>query len=124
MAFAFTFIYKLTYALLNEVFSLNKTRIRLSEITILAQDISNSSFDDSEIDYQDKIKASIAVRMKLVREYFSGQLERDKFSKIEEHELMQSDNSFLSRIIFILFGKKLALIAEQEKNKTENLQNK
>lgn len=116
MAFAFTFIYKLTYALLNEVFTLNKTRIRLSEITILAQDISDASFYDLEIDYQDKIKAAIAVRMKLVREYFSGKLERAQLTKIEEHELMQADDSFFGRLIARLFRKKIETAGYSEIN--------
>nr|BFD62332.1 hypothetical protein BdHM001_10130 [Bdellovibrio sp. HM001] len=72
MGFAFAFLYKLAKPFMDEIITNNRKRLKMSEVSILARDTSDSALYGSDVSQEDKIKIKMATRMTLMREVLSG----------------------------------------------------
>ncbi|MDZ4057242.1 MAG: hypothetical protein U1D69_09785, partial [Polynucleobacter sp.] len=70
------FLYIFAKPFVIETMDINRKRLRLSEISILARDTSDSSYLEMDSTPEEVASVRIAIRMQLIREFLSGQLSK------------------------------------------------
>lgn len=85
----FHFLYKFSKPFVTEIMAVNRKRLRLSEITMLARDISDSALYGAEVSQDDKLRFRMATRMTLIREHLSGKLEKPIVANEPEEPVLE-----------------------------------
>lgn len=96
MGFAFTFAYKVSRILLDEVISNNRKKLEISKVSILAKDISDSASYGLDLSIQEKLQLKMKIRMPFMRDVLSGEYDGSKKSSLTSDDV---DTSKLERFV-------------------------
>jgi hypothetical protein len=101
-ASVFGFLSLVAKPFLRAIREINMKRLALSEISILAGDVSDSALYGQSVTPEEKTELRLKVRMQLVREYFTGNFSKpehpsQKAPEIEEDEGLDANQVGLSK---------------------------
>jgi hypothetical protein len=83
------FIFKFSQSFVASIREIHDRRLRLSEISILARDVSDSALYGEDVSDEERRQVRLEVRMKLIREYFSSISKPKKMKVSKEEDLLK-----------------------------------